>query len=152
MLRCCCIGQLFTIRLLLSGILGVVGKRLLLAILPRDWSYTRRNMLLKPRVTGTLLSCRPRMTVTSCFVYKVIMDLSSIDHLCINPILPIGLALAQVDCTSSILLNNCKQNNTSLSFLVCTTVVSATYFNENIYWSLNTGCFNICIHIFRMKT
>ena len=26
-----------------------------------------------------------------CFVYKVIMDLTSIDHLCINPILRLGL-------------------------------------------------------------
>ena len=34
----------------------------------------------------TLLPCQPRVTVTSCFVYKVIRDLESIDHLCINPI------------------------------------------------------------------
>ena len=33
-----------------------------------------------------LLSCQPRVAVTSCFVYKVIRDLESIDHLCINPI------------------------------------------------------------------
>ena len=33
-----------------------------------------------------LLSCQPKVTVASCFVYKVIMDFSSIDHLCINPI------------------------------------------------------------------
>ena len=33
-----------------------------------------------------LLSCQPRVTVTSCSVYKVISDLESIDHLCINPI------------------------------------------------------------------
>ena len=32
-----------------------------------------------------LLSCQPRVTVT-CFVCKVIRDLESIDHLCINPI------------------------------------------------------------------
>ena len=38
-----------------------------------------------------LLSCQPRVTVTSCFVYKVIRDLESIDHLCINPIHRIGL-------------------------------------------------------------
>ena len=31
-----------------------------------------------------LLSCQPRVTVTPCSVYKVIMDLESIDHLCIN--------------------------------------------------------------------
>ena len=33
-----------------------------------------------------VLSCQPRVTVTSCFVNKVIRDLESIDHLCINPI------------------------------------------------------------------
>ena len=38
-----------------------------------------------------LLSCQPRVTVTSCFVFKVIRDLKSIDHLCINPIHRIGL-------------------------------------------------------------
>ena len=38
-----------------------------------------------------LLSCQPRVTVTSCFVYKVIRDLWSIDYLCFNPILQIGL-------------------------------------------------------------
>ena len=38
-----------------------------------------------------LLSCQPRVTVTSCFVYTVIRDLESIDHLCINPIRRIGL-------------------------------------------------------------
>ena len=34
-----------------------------------------------------LLSCQPRVTVTSCFVYKVNRDLESIYHLRINPIL-----------------------------------------------------------------
>ena len=38
-----------------------------------------------------ILSCQPRVPVTSCFVYKVIRDLESIDHLCINPICRIGL-------------------------------------------------------------
>ena len=38
-----------------------------------------------------VLSCQSRVTVTSCFVYKVIMDLYSIDHLCINTIHRIGL-------------------------------------------------------------
>ena len=40
---------------------------------------------------GKLLSCQPRVTVTSCFVYKAIRVLQSIDHLCINPIRRIGL-------------------------------------------------------------
>ena len=39
----------------------------------------------------SLLSCQPRVTVMSCFVYKVIWDLESIDHLLINPIRRIGL-------------------------------------------------------------
>ena len=39
----------------------------------------------------SLLSCQPRVTVTSCFVYKVIWDLELIYHLCINPIHRIGL-------------------------------------------------------------
>ena len=38
-----------------------------------------------------LLSSQPRVTVTSCFVYNVISELESIDHLRINPILWIGL-------------------------------------------------------------
>ena len=38
-----------------------------------------------------VLACKPRVTVSSCFVYKVIMDLSLIDHLCIIPIHRIGL-------------------------------------------------------------
>ena len=38
-----------------------------------------------------VMSCQPRVTVASCFVNKVIMDLSSLDHLCINPIHRIGL-------------------------------------------------------------
>ena len=38
-----------------------------------------------------LLSCQPRVTVTSCNVYKIIRDLESIDHLCINPNPRVGL-------------------------------------------------------------
>ena len=38
-----------------------------------------------------VLSCQPRVTVTSCFVYKIIGDLEFIDHLCINHIRRIGL-------------------------------------------------------------
>ena len=33
-----------------------------------------------------VLSCQPRVTASSCFVYNVIRDLLSIYHLCINPI------------------------------------------------------------------
>ena len=38
-----------------------------------------------------VLSYQPRVTVMSCFLYKVIRDLFSIDYLCNNPILRIGL-------------------------------------------------------------
>ena len=41
--------------------------------------------------TLKVLSCQPRVTVMSCLVYKVIRDLESIYHLCINPIRRIGL-------------------------------------------------------------
>ena len=37
------------------------------------------------------LACKPRVTVTSCFVYIFIRDLESINHMCINPIRRIGL-------------------------------------------------------------
>ena len=45
------------------------------------------------------------------------MDLESIDHLCINPILSIGWSVS---------LSNCKQIITSLSLLVGTTVLVFT--------------------------
>ena len=38
-----------------------------------------------------ILSCQPKVTVTSCCEYKVIRDLESIYHFCINPIHRIGL-------------------------------------------------------------
>ena len=48
--------------------------------------------LIRKHVSGhTLLSCQSRVTKTICFVYKVIRDLKSIDHLFINPIHRIGL-------------------------------------------------------------
>ena len=64
-----------------------------------------RKINIKYRETY-LLTCQPRVTVTTYFVYKVIRDLESIDRLCINPIRRINtqviyrLALAQVECTS----------------------------------------------------
>ena len=51
---------------------------------------TNKNMHIY-QAFNELLSCQPRVTVTPCFVYKVIRDLESIDHLCINPIRRIGL-------------------------------------------------------------
>ena len=80
-----------------------------------------------------LLSCQPRVTVTSCFVSKVIRDLWSIDHLCINPIHRIWLIhkwyidSRLLKCMKwsvqvNVLLSKCKQNITSLSLLAGTTV------------------------------
>ena len=64
------------------------------------------------------------------FVYKIIRDLESIDHLCINPIHRIGLIhkwaidshMLKWSVHVSVLLSNCKQSITSLSLLVGTTV------------------------------
>ena len=80
-----------------------------------------------------VLSCQPRVTVTSCFVYKVTRDLESIVHLHINPICRIELihiSDLSIRVSSSevykfmlyTVVNNCKQNITPLSLLVGTTV------------------------------
>ena len=67
----------------------------------RDYDYDTFGGHVK------VLSCQPRVTVTSCFVYKVIRDLESIYHLCIYPIrdrintqVIYRFALAQLVCTS----------------------------------------------------
>ena len=65
-----------------------------------------------------LLSCQPRVTVTSCFVYKVIRDSKSIYHLFINPIRRIGLInkppfdlrYLKWSVHDSVVLSNCNQN------------------------------------------
>ena len=67
--------------------------------------------------------------MTSRF-YKVNRDIESIDNLCINPIprdrintqVIYRFTLAKAECKSHVLLNNCKQNITSLSLLVGITV------------------------------
>ena len=65
------------------------------------------------RINSYLLSCQPRVTGKSCFVYKVIRNLLSIDHLCINPTqdrintqVIYRFALAQVECKVIYLLTN----------------------------------------------
>ena len=78
-----------------------------------------------------LLSCQPRVKVTSCVVYNIIRDLESIDHLCIYPILRIELIhKCYIDSRKlkwsvqvNILINNCKHNMTSLLLLADRTVV-----------------------------
>ena len=47
--------------------------------------------LIETEKSSELLPCQRRVIVESCFVYKVIRDLESIDHLCINHIRRIGL-------------------------------------------------------------
>ena len=69
--------------------------------------------------------------MTTCFVYKVIRDLESIDHLFINPICRIGLIhkrshdsrYLKLSVQVNVFLNNCKQNISTQSLLVGTTVV-----------------------------
>ena len=61
-----------------------------------------------------LVSCQPRVTVTSCFVYKVIMDLESIYHFCF--ILSIRVS------KSGVYRLMLEQKSISLSLLVGTTV------------------------------
>ena len=61
-----------------------------------------------------LVSCQPRVTVTSCFVYKVIMDFESNYHFCI--ILSIRVR------KSGVFRLMLKQKSISLSLLVGTTV------------------------------
>ena len=79
-----------------------------------------------------ILSCQPRVTVTICFVYKVISDLESTDPLFINPIHRIGLMhKGSIDSRKqewsvqiNVSIKNYKQTVTSLSLslLVGTTV------------------------------
>ena len=63
------------------------GQADLTGILPFFVFVLLKQILSSP----VLLSCQPRVTVMSHFVYKVIRDLESMDHLCINPIHRIGL-------------------------------------------------------------
>ena len=58
----------------------------LLAFIFEQPSYVCVQPVCKINQQIALLSCQPRVTVTSRIVYKVIRDLESIDHLIINPI------------------------------------------------------------------
>ena len=88
-----------------------------------------------------LLSCQPRVTVMSFFVYNVIRDLESIDHMCINPIRRIGLIhtwyidlhMLKWSVPVNTSLNNCKHNMTSLSLLAGGTVHIDLFFSINQY-------------------
>ena len=87
--------------------------------------FTRKHVSVH-----TLLSCQSRVSKTIRFVYKVIRDLESIDHLFINPIHRIGLIhkwsldsrKLKWSVQINVLLYNCKQNISSPSLLVGTTV------------------------------
>ena len=74
-----------------SGILRVhfIEHVYLLGQIWSDIIYANQSKMVKSN--KAVLSCQPRVTVTSRFVYKVIRDLESIDRLCINPIQRIGL-------------------------------------------------------------
>ena len=65
-----------------------------------------------------VLSCQPRVTATSGFVYKgLIFDRSLVYRINTQVIYRFGLAQVEIS------LNNCKQNITSLLLLVGTTIV-----------------------------
>ena len=75
------------------------------------------------------------------FVYKVIRDFESIHHLCINLIRRIGV-IHKLSLESrklkwsvqvNVLLNNCKQNITSLSLLVGRTVIHKSIQQVNTF-------------------
>ena len=53
--------------------------------------YCNSGFVVVVDILFNVLSGQPRVKVTSCFVYKVIRDLESTDHVCINPIHRIGL-------------------------------------------------------------
>ena len=53
--------------------------------------YTWNILETINRAGKMILSCKPRVPVTTGFVYKGNRDLESIDHLCIKLILRIGL-------------------------------------------------------------
>ena len=99
------------------------------------WGFTRTNY--------ELLSCQPRVTVTSRFVYNVTRDIESIDHLCLNPSRRIGLIhKCYIDSRKlkwsvqvNVLLNNCKQKITLLSLLADTTI------NYSLIFPLNSCAF-----------
>ena len=80
--------------------------------------------------TMHVLSCQPRVTVTSCLVFTIIRDSESIYHSCINPFHRIWLIHKwsfhshglKWSVQVNVLLNNCEQNTTSLSLLSDRTV------------------------------
>ena len=93
----------------------------------RDVSFTHpKHMLLKTVIK--ILSCQPRVAVTSCFVYRDIRDFDrSLVYLSypqdrINTQVAYRFASAQVECTRWCFTYHFKQNTTSLSLLVGMTV------------------------------
>ena len=108
-------------------------------------SSSRHSMLINAIITiyQNTLHCQPRVTVTSCFVYKVISNLESIDHWCINPIRRIGLiherstdsCCPKWSVQVNISLNNCKENMTSLSLLADRTIAHLSFLLRNCFYT-----------------
>ena len=124
---------------------------------PEDWknksikwkcgeTFKESKQTIDETKTKHILCCQPRVTVTSRFVYKVITDEESIDHLCINPIFRIGFIHKwSIDSRMlkwrkhiSVSLSNCKQSITSLSLLVGTTLHASL--DEYIYYFSDALC------------
>ena len=67
--------------------------------------------------------------MTSCFVYKVIRYLESIDHLCINPVRDLSICVSSSGVYKLMfyltIIYYCKLTNTSLSLLAGSTAVES---------------------------
>ena len=97
------------------------------------WTYSPEDngpSLINKSFPVQLPSCQPRVTVTSCFVYKTIRDLKSIEHLCINPIRRIGLIHEwSIDRVSS---------SDVYKLLFYLTIVNKTYVTITLGWHDST--------------
>ena len=87
--------------------------------------------------------------MTSCFVYKFIRDLESINHLCINPILRIGLIHKcffdlhelKLSVQVNVLFNNCKQTRRHcLSWLARQQSIPRLFRYCKLYWNVYASC------------
>ena len=84
------VGQFFICQVCLTQV-AHLSKVYTYSITIRDGSFEHTCSQKITRLIVEILPCQPRVTVTSWFVYRVVGDLESIDHLCINPIRRIGL-------------------------------------------------------------
>ena len=73
-----------------KNLLNEIRTKIMSILMDKNKNQTPRSAMFNYTIKR-VLSYHPRVTVTSCFVYKAIRDYESIDHLFINPIRRIGL-------------------------------------------------------------